>query len=236
MCPGWTLKRMARPVRFELTTYSFGGCRSIHLSYGRPVSVSKKEESRNAYTQKLQRLFNFNPCALSAPQSILAALSPHRPPRVQPLARVLMSCASFSISSAFFTISIDRTFEESVFSTSAFKSVTSAYSFSMFFLMSFSFASSIIFVGDFPVSGLVSSAFCSEGSGGGWGRPCGRACASRVPVRATASVPAPARSAKNLRLVSDIATSPRFRLKIVAPASGGHPRSSNVILSFPKKR
>jgi hypothetical protein len=28
---------MARPVRFELTTYSFGGCRSIHLSYGRTV-------------------------------------------------------------------------------------------------------------------------------------------------------------------------------------------------------
>jgi hypothetical protein len=29
---------MARPVRVELTTYSFGGCRSIHLSYGRTVA------------------------------------------------------------------------------------------------------------------------------------------------------------------------------------------------------
>jgi hypothetical protein len=29
---------VARPVRFELTTYSSGGCRSIHLSYGRTVA------------------------------------------------------------------------------------------------------------------------------------------------------------------------------------------------------
>jgi hypothetical protein len=31
-------KLMVRPERFELPTYSSGGCRSIHLSYGR-VSV-----------------------------------------------------------------------------------------------------------------------------------------------------------------------------------------------------
>jgi hypothetical protein len=37
---------MARPVRVELTTYSFGGCRSIHLSYGRTVAFHNAAEER----------------------------------------------------------------------------------------------------------------------------------------------------------------------------------------------
>ena len=36
---------MVRPVRFELTTYSFGGCRSIHLSYGRICTAQVHEKT-----------------------------------------------------------------------------------------------------------------------------------------------------------------------------------------------
>ena len=39
-----TRKNLVRPERFELPTYSSGGCRSIQLSYGRtPCSVYMRE-------------------------------------------------------------------------------------------------------------------------------------------------------------------------------------------------
>jgi hypothetical protein len=37
MCPGWTLKSVARPEGFEPPTLCLEGRRSIRLSYGRPV-------------------------------------------------------------------------------------------------------------------------------------------------------------------------------------------------------
>src|SRR6266404_4398439 len=38
--------RLARPERFELPTYSSGGCRSIQLSYGRVVQVYIGDSNR----------------------------------------------------------------------------------------------------------------------------------------------------------------------------------------------
>jgi hypothetical protein len=35
------VREVVRPRRFELLTYSFGGCRSIQLSYGRLIGKQK---------------------------------------------------------------------------------------------------------------------------------------------------------------------------------------------------
>ena len=45
---------MARPERFELPTYSSGGCRSIQLSYGR-ANVSVHPDADGGKTTKCDR-------------------------------------------------------------------------------------------------------------------------------------------------------------------------------------
>jgi hypothetical protein len=104
----------------------------------------------------------------------------------------------------------------------------------MFFLMSFSFASSIALVGD--LAGTASEFSGSIVGSEVAGLLDGLAWPLSLAVRRNSSVPVPVKNAKNLRLVSAIFTSlcgPPARIEL---ASDAHRPSSNVILSLPKKR
>ena len=94
--------KMARPVRVELTTYSFGGCRSIHLSYGRTVAFHRKALESHS-RENCDVLDYSNACAARTPEcsrgagwtAFLALASVcfqlEGSFRVQPFARALMS-------------------------------------------------------------------------------------------------------------------------------------------------
>src|SRR5580692_7092877 len=63
---GFSMK-VARPVRVELTTYSFGGCRSIHLSYGRTVAFHRK--ALQSHSRENRDVLDYsNACAACAPE------------------------------------------------------------------------------------------------------------------------------------------------------------------------
>jgi hypothetical protein len=98
---GFSMK-VARPVRVELTTYSFGGCRSIHLSYGRTVAFHRK--AVESHTRGKCDVPDYsNACLACAPEcsrgagwTAFLALAHVRSLRegsfsVQPFARDLMS-------------------------------------------------------------------------------------------------------------------------------------------------
>ena len=63
---GFSMK-VARPVRVELTTYSFGGCRSIHLSYGRTVAFHGKAVESHS-RENCYVLDYSNSCTACAPE------------------------------------------------------------------------------------------------------------------------------------------------------------------------
>jgi|SRR5580693_1054160 hypothetical protein len=94
--------KVARPVRVELTTYSFGGCRSIHLSYGRTVAFHR--EALESQSRDNCDVFDYSSaCTACAPECswrrgwtadlVLATVrfQLEESFRVQPFARALMS-------------------------------------------------------------------------------------------------------------------------------------------------
>ena len=55
-------RKLARPERFELPTYSSGGCRSIQLSYGRAVVMQVYIAGRPASMVADSRAFDARHC------------------------------------------------------------------------------------------------------------------------------------------------------------------------------
>ena len=104
------VENMARLGRFELPTSGFGDQRSIHLSYRRAAWLDATD-------------FVILACPNGRRQSAFARSQPPR--KNHPFERDLISRASFSISSAFLTISRESTRAESVFSTVSFSSLAS---------------------------------------------------------------------------------------------------------------
>src|SRR5713226_3646702 len=126
---------MARLGRLERPTSGSGDQRSIQLSYRRAARARRKR-GRGAQETTARKTILTRPLRLrqsAFPLNILSrTFFPVWPPaellhapRSHPLARVLISLASFSISSAFLTRASESTWAESVFSTSSFRSLAS---------------------------------------------------------------------------------------------------------------
>src|ERR1044072_6616101 len=102
--------KVARPVRFELTTPCSGGMYSIHLSYGRAVGAPPILRRSAQRTRKPMRLKYSMPPDSFALERILSELCcPQTEAQDYPIARERIPFASFSISSAFFSMATERT-------------------------------------------------------------------------------------------------------------------------------
>jgi hypothetical protein len=94
-------REVARPVRFELTTYSFGGCRSIHLSYGRiairknSVQASHLKSAVRFRILALARLPRYSAFAATRPTPPGAGNIAHLARQAQPRTRMLSPSPAF---------------------------------------------------------------------------------------------------------------------------------------------